>query len=155
MKKIVQYYYEIPEMVHLLKAEQREQESLYDTLRGAPDGAPGGGGPGKPTENAVIRLDELGTWERIQEIGVRLVVLRGDAAAIRACLDGLAAKYKSILQMRHKCHYSWAAISVRMGVPDSTVRSWHDKAVLCLGEALDETPMAEELLVRASRARTY
>lgn len=50
---------------------------------------------------------------------------------------------------------SWANISVRMGAPDSTVRSWHDKAVLCLGKALDEVPMAEELLERASRARTY
>lgn len=50
---------------------------------------------------------------------------------------------------------SWANISVRMGAPDSTVRNWHDKAILCLSEALDEVPMAEELLERASRARTY
>ena len=34
VKKIVQYYYEIPEMVRLLKTEKREQESLYDTLKG-------------------------------------------------------------------------------------------------------------------------
>ena len=81
--------------------------------------------------------------------------LEGDAAAVRGCLDGLSGKYKSILQLRHKCHHSWANISVRMGAPDSTVRNWYDKAVLCLGEALDEVPMAEELLERASRARTY
>ena len=144
VKEIVRYYYEIPEMVRLLKTEQREQESLYDTLKGTGgDGMPGGGGPGKPVETAVIRLD------------VRLLVLEGDAAAVRGCLDGLSGKYKSILQLRHKCHHSWANISVRMGAPDSTVRSWHDKAVLCLGEALDEVPMAEELLERASRARTY
>lgn len=116
---------------------------------------PGGGGPGKPVEDAVIRLDERGVYERLQEIHVRLLVLEGDAAAVRGCLDGLSGKYKSILQLRHKCHHSWANISVRMGAPDSTVRSWHDKAVLCLGEALDEVPMAEELLERASRARTY
>ena len=132
VKEIVRYYYEIPEMVRLLKTEQREQESLYDTLKGTGgDGMPGGGGPGKPVETAVIRLD------------------------VRGCLDGLSGKYKSILQLRHKCHHSWANTSVRMGAPDSTVRSWHDKAVLCLGEALDEVPMAEELLERASRARTY
>ena len=157
------------------KCERDRPILLRDTGDGAPaqDGAagagelvrhveghrrrrmPGGGGPGKPVETAAIRLDERGVYERLQEIHVRLLVLEGDAAAVRGCLDGLSGKYKSILQLRHKCHHSWANISVRMGAPDSTVRSWHDKAVLCLGEALDEVPMAEELLERASRARTY
>ena len=115
VKEIVRYYYEIPEMVRLLKTEQREQESLYDTLKGTGgDGMPGGGGPGKPVEAAVIRLDERGVYERLQEIHVRLLVLEGDAAAVRGCLDGLSGKYKSILQLRHKCHHSWANISVRM-----------------------------------------
>ena len=156
VKEIIRYYYEIPEMMRLLKAEQWEQESLYDTLKGTDtDGMPGGGGPGQPVEAAVIRLDQSGVWERLQEIHVRLLVLEGDAAAVRGCLDGLSGKYKNIQQMRHKCHHSWAGISVRMGAPDSTVRSWHDKAVVCLGEALDEVPMVEELLGRASRARTY
>ena len=157
VKEIIRYYYEIPEMMRLLKAEQWEQETLYDTLKGTDtDGMPGGsGGPGKPVEAAVERLEALGVYERLQEIHVRLLVLEGDAAAVRGCLDGLSGKYKSILQMRHKCHHSWAGISVRMGAPDSTVRSWHDKAVACMGEALDEVPMAEELLGRASRARTY
>lgn len=107
VKEIVRYYYEIPEMVRLLKTEQREQESLYDTLKGTGgDGMPGGGGPGKPVEAAVIRLDERGVYERLQEIHVRLLVLEGDAAAVRDCLDGLSGKYKSILQLRHKCHHS-------------------------------------------------
>lgn len=106
VKEIVRYYYEIPEMVRLLKTEQREQESLYDTLKGTGgDGMPGGGGPGKPVEAAVIRLDERGVYERLQEIHVRLLVLEGDAAAVRGCLDGLSGKYKSILQLRHKCHH--------------------------------------------------
>ena len=91
VKEIVRYYYEIPEMVRLLKTEQREQESLYDTLKGTGgDGMPGGGGPGKPVEAAVIRLDERGVYERLQEIHVRLLVLEGDAAAVRGCLDGLS-----------------------------------------------------------------
>ena len=90
VKEIVRYYYEIPEMVRLLKTEQREQESLYDTLKGTGgDGMPGGGGPGKPVEAAVIRLDERGVYERLQEIHVRLLVLEGDAAAVRDCLDAL------------------------------------------------------------------
>ena len=38
VKEIVRYYYEIPEMVRLLKTEQREQESLYDTVKGTGGG---------------------------------------------------------------------------------------------------------------------
>lgn len=154
VKKIVQYYYGIPEMVRLLRAEKREKENLYNTLKGAGGGMPGGGAPGKPVEAAVERLDDLGVWERLQEIAVRLTVLESDAATVRGCMDGLSGKYKRIIQMRHQFGYSWTKISVRMGTPDSTARSWHDKAIVCLGDALDEAPMWEELLARASRART-
>ena len=108
-----------------------------------------------PVEDTVIRLDEQGVWERLQEIRVRMVVLQSDAAAVRGCLDSLSGKYKSILQMRHRRHYSWGAISVRLGAPESTVRSWYGKAIFCMGDVLDEVPMADELLARATRARTY
>lgn len=155
VKKVIRYYYEIPDMMRLLRQEQWEQENLYSPLKSVEtNGMPGGGGPGDPTETAVIKLDELGVYERLQEIRVKLLVLQGDAAAVRGCMDGLSYKYKSILQWRYKCHYSWGSISVRMGTPDSTVRSWHDKAILCVGEALDEVPMVEELLRRALRAGT-
>lgn len=156
VKKIIQYYCGIPEMVRLLRTEQRERESLYNTLKGTDtSGVSGGGGAGKPVEDTVVRLEDQGIAERLEEIRVRLIVLEGDAAAVRGCLDGLCGKYKSILWMRYQHRYSWAKISVRMGAPDSTVRNWHDRAVLCMGEALDEVPMAEELLMRASRARTF
>lgn len=156
VKKIIQYYCGIPEMARLLKAEQREREGMYNTLKGTDtSGAAGGGGAGRPVEDTAARLDDLGVAERLEEIRVRLLVLEGDAAAVRGCLDGLSGKYKSILQMRYQHRYSWAKISVRQNAPDSTVRSWHDKAILCMGEALDEVPMVEELLARASRARTF
>ena len=92
--------------------------------------------------------------ERAGEIGVKLEVLEGDAAAVRACLDGLCGRYKRVLEMRHRFGYSWGKISVTLGVPDSTARNWYHKAVLCLGEALEDVPMADELVGRASRART-
>ena len=57
-------------------------------------------------------------------------------------------------EMRHRFGYSWGKISVTLGVPDSTARNWYHKAVLCLGEALEDVPMADELVGRASRART-
>lgn len=155
VKKIVQYYYEIPDMMRLLREEHLEQAGMYDTLRGAGgDGLPGGGMPGKPVEDAVERIDTLGVWNRLQEITVRLTVLEGDAAVVRGCLDGLSGKYKRIIQLRHKYRYSWVKISVQIGMPDSTVRGWYGKAIVSLGEALDEVPMPEELLGRASHART-
>lgn len=156
VKEVIRYFYGIPEMVRLLREEEREQEERYCTLKGTGgEGVPGGGGSGKPVEDTVIRLDEQGVWERLQEIRVRMVVLQSDAAAVRGCLDSLSGKYKSILQMRHRRHYSWGAISVRLGAPESTVRSWYGKAVFCMGDVLDEVPMADELLARATRARTY
>ena len=80
--------------------------------------------------------------------------MEGDAAAVRTCLDGLCGRYKRVLEMRHRFGYSWGKISVKLGVPDSTARNWYHKAVLCLGEALEDVPMADELVGRASRART-
>lgn len=75
----------------------------------------------------------------------------GERTGATVTASGCAAAWDKVFEMFD----SWANISVRMGAPDSTVRNWYDKAVLCLGEALDEVQMAEELLERASRARTY
>ena len=156
VKRVVQYFYNIPEMVRILREEQREVEDVYNTLKAAAGGevGHGGGGPGRPVELAASRALDKGAWERVGEIGVKLEVLEGDAAAVRACLDGLCGRYKRVLEMRHRFGYSWGKISVTMGVPDSTARNWYHKAVLCLGEALEDVTMAEELVNRASRART-
>ena len=54
---------------------------------------------------------------------------------------------------RYRDKYSWARIAVQNGVPDRTVRWWHDKAVDRMSEAMEEAPMMDELLGRASRAR--
>ena len=89
VKRVVQYFYSIPEMARILREEQREVEDVYDTLKAAGgEAGHGGGGPGRPVELAASRAVELGAWERAGEIGVKLEVLEGDAAAVRACLDG-------------------------------------------------------------------
>ena len=155
VKRVVQYFYSIPEMARILREEQREVEDVYDTLKAAGgEAGHGGGGPGRPVEMAASRAVDKGAWERAGEIGVKLEVLEGDAAAVRACLDGRCGRYKRVLEMRHRFGYSWGKISVTLGVPDSTARNWYHKAVLCLGEALEDVPMADELVGRASRART-
>lgn len=153
VKKIIQYYNDIPEMKRMLKEEREELEGLYNGLGSAnTNGMPGGGGVGKPTETLAIRADAAGAWDRLREIDVRVEVLESDAATVRDCLDSLTGRYKRILLMRYQYRYSWAKISVRMEVPDSTARNWHNRAIEGMGEALDDVPMVEELLGRASRA---
>lgn len=154
VETVITYYHEIPEMVRLLKHERSELEGQYDGLGSVNmDGMPRGTSPGKPVEDMALRVAARGVWDRLQEIAVRLQVLGADAAAVRDCLDTMSGRYKRLLSMRYLYRYSWAKISVRLGAPDSTVRYWHKQAIDALGTALDDVPMIEELLDRASRAR--
>lgn len=154
-KVIVGYYSEIPGMVRLLKNERSELEGQwYDALGAvADDGMPHSGTPGKPVEAMAVNAAENGIRERLQEIEVKLQVLEADGAAIRNCLDSMSGRYKGIISMRYLYRYSWGKIAVRLEAPDSTVRNWHMRALDTLGTALDDVPMIEEILGRASRAR--
>ena len=76
-----------------------------------------------------------------------------DQEDIRGCLDVLKGEYKRLIFARYQDRCSWAKLAVQNGVPDRTIRRWHDRAVDRLGEALEEVPMIDELLGRASRAR--
>lgn len=155
IKHIVQYYKAIPEMLTLLERERCELESNYSGLCGSgSDGMPHGSSVGKPTEALGLRAAEDGTGERLAEIDAKRRVLLGDAATIRECLDALNGKYKQVLLLRYVHGYSWAKISVRISVPDSTARNWNDKALKRFGEMLEEMPGVDGLVGRASRART-
>lgn len=154
VKAVVQYYYEIPNMARMLDQERETLEGEYNALGSVNmDGMPHGATPGKPVEALALKTAAAGVWDRLREIDVRRQVLDGDEAAIREALDGMAGRYKRLLSMRYQYRYSWAKISIRLGVPDSTARGWHEKAILVLGHALDDGPMAGEILGRASRAR--
>ena len=154
-KIILGYYSGIPDMIRLLKNERSNLESQnYNALGAvAADGMPHSGTPGKPVESMAINAAEKGVWNRLREIEIRLQVLDSDEAAIRGCMDDINGKYKKILSMRYLSRYSWGKIAVRLEAPDSTVRNWHTKALDALGFALDDVPMIEEILGRASRAR--
>ena len=155
VRKVILYYYSIPGMLSLLGRERSELEEEYNSLRAtAMDGMPHGGTPGKPVEELAARIADGKTGKRLREIEVKICVLSADAAQIRACLDALRFEYKKLLVMKYRNGDNWARIGVHFGRPESTVRRWHDKALARLGEALDESPMPDELLRRASRART-
>lgn len=154
VKTVIAYYFEIPDMRKGFTAERARLESEYDGLRGTSyDGVPHSSTPGKPTEMLAIKMEESNAWGRIQEIGVKVQVLQADEATIRGCMDALNGRYKSLLNMKYFRRYSWAKISASLGTPEATARRWNDKALDRLGELLDDTPMVEELLGRASRAR--
>ena len=99
------------------------------------DGMPHSSAPGNPTEALAVRVIENGVKNRLQEISVQVEVLEGDAANIRGALDAVNGKYKSVIIMRLIRGYSWTKISGKLGVPDSTARNWHGRAVERLGGA--------------------
>lgn len=155
VKYIAKYYKAIPGMLKLLRQERADINNEYGGLHGMDmDGMPHGTTPGKPVEALCINAIENLYADELQRIEQREKELFADQATIRACLDSLNSKYKGIVMMRYVFGYSWGKISTRLSVPDSTARSWHDKAIIRLGEALEEKPGWEDILSRATRART-
>lgn len=154
VKTVIAYYFGIPEMRALLDDERAELEDEYNGLRGTSyDGAPHSSTQGKPTEELAARVDARNVRNRLEEISVRDHVLVRDREIIQGCLDTLKGEYKRLIFFKYRDKYSWAKIAVRNGVPERTAHWRHDKAVERLGEALEEMPMADEILGRASRAR--
>lgn len=154
VKTMIAYYFGIPAMRALLDSERAELEDQYNSLRGLSyDGVPHSSMPGKPTEELAARLDERNVRNRLEEIAVKDRVLLMDRENIQGCIDALGGRCKKLIFERHRDRCSWAKLAVRYGKPDSTVRRWYDSAVERLGEALEEVPMYDEILARASRAR--
>ena len=154
VKTIIAYYYGIQVMRKLLADERAALEDEYDGLRGQPlDGTLHSSTPGKPTEMLAMWVDALNVWNRLEEISVKARVLEMDREAIQSCLDALNGEYKRLIFARYQNRCSWAKIAAGSGLPDRIIRRRHDKAVEMLGNALEELPMIDELLGRASRAR--
>ena len=154
VKRVIAYYFGIPAMRAELAVERAELEDEYNGLRGTSyDGAPHSSTPGKPTEELAARVDARNVRSRLEEISVRDHVLVRDHEIIQGCLDVLKGEYKRLIFSKYRDKYSWARIAVSNGVPDRTARWQHEKALDRLGEALEDVPMVDELLGRASRAR--
>ncbi len=154
VKTVIAYYRCIPEMSQWLKRERDNLEDRYNCLHGINlDGLPHGSVPGRPTEKQAEFLDEQGVGDRLREINVKISVLEMDREAIRGCFDCLRGEYKRLLFWRYFCKYSWGRIAAEMGVPNSTARNRHDKALERFGNALEDVPMSDEILIRAGLAR--
>jgi len=154
VKTIIAYYYGIPAQRQLLDRERDELEAEYNGLRGTSmNGVPHSSTPGKPTEELTERVDVWNVWGKMEAVSVRARVLEVDREKVQDCLDAIKGEYKRLICSRYRDKYSWSKIAAAVGVQERTVYRWHDKALDRLGEALEETPMVEELLGRASRAR--
>ena len=154
VKTVISYYFGIPAMRAELAAEREELEDEYNGLHGtACDGMPHGFILRKPTEELAIRADARNVRNRLEELAILDHVLTTDSDSIRCCLDVLKIEYKKLILARYRNKYSWARIATTYNAPERTVHWWHDKAIDRLGEALEEMPMADEILGRASRAR--
>ncbi len=154
VKTVIAYYYGIPAMRAELAVERAELENEYNGLRGTSlDGMPHSPMPGKPTEELAERVVTKNVWGRLEAISVRVRVLETDLEKIQGCLDALKGEYKRLILYHYQNGYSWAKIALKFGVPERTIYRMNDKALDRLGELLEETPMVEEILGRASRAR--
>ena len=155
VKAVIMYYRDIPEMKKLLIQERRELEDEYCGLKGVSmDEAPRGGSTGKPVEGQMIAMEESGAAARLRDIGKLTGELEADRQRVQCAIDALNGRYKRVLKMRYLGGYSWAKISVQIGASDSTVRRWHDKALLCLGKAMEESGEVNGILARSFRAYT-
>lgn len=154
INQILLYYAAIPGMLKLLRKEKEDLELEYSSVQAiAPNGGQHGSTPGSPTEKIALQVIENGVSDRLKEIEVKILVLARDAALIRGCMDGMNSEYKRLILMRYVHRYSWNKISARMGMPESTARSWYERAGEILFHELKFVPMADELCKRASRAR--
>lgn len=152
VKKIISYYGEIPKMIKSLKLEKAELEDKYNLLRNAMGGTSKNSAPANLIETFVC-LDDGDLGNKIQEVTVKIQVLYMDSMTIKNCLDSVRSTYKQIISMRCLRDYSWTRISAELNIPNSTARRRYNKVMERLGEALDEAPMIQELLKRASHAR--
>lgn len=127
VKTILRYFYGISGQTALLCWEHDKWRSLH----GSSD---------------LVSATASGQLDRIT---VKTFVLHADAATVQAALDCLQSKDQRLLAFRYRNGYTWNKIAGCWGVPMRTVHRWHRKALERLGNILEDTPMIQELLLRA------
>ncbi len=154
-KLILIYYKGIPDMLKIFRQQKTEiEDAYYNGIRGIDmDGMPHGSNPGRPTESMALLAADNDAAGRLKEIETNIRILEQDKGHIRASLDVLNGRYKKLLFFRYLNEYSWTKISMSLHASDRAVRYWHEKALDRLIYALEDVPMVDEILERASRAR--
>ena len=154
-KTILIYYRGIPDMLKVFRRQKEEiEDTYYNSVRGIDmDGMPHGSNPGRPTESMAILAADNEASARLREIETKIMVLEQDERHIRGAIDALNGRYKKLLSLRFINDYSWTKTAYKMRASERTARYWSDKALDRLIFALEDVPMLDEILERASRAR--
>lgn len=117
------------------------------------DGMPHGSSVGSQTERLAIKAAEDDVHDLLDEVETRMMVLKSDKRQIRGSIDSLNNRYKTLLLDRFVNDYSWTKLASKMHASESTVRYWKEKALDQLVFVMNDEPMVDELIQRASHAR--
>lgn len=152
---IVVYYRHIPDMLKLFAEQKRDIELVhYNSVKGiGTDGMPHGSSTSNTTERYGIEAAENGASLRLREVEKSMKTLEHDAAVIRSCIDMLNGDYKRVVFYKLISAYSWPRVGYKMARPESTCRTWLERALDRLAEGFSELDDVQEILYRASRAR--
>lgn len=156
VKNILIYYRNIPGMIDFEKKCYKQiEDEYYNGIRSPKaDGMPHGQTFGSQTEEMGMHAGAANAAREQEKRLIRTEVLKADRETIRGSLDAMNGVNKKVLFERYLYGYSWGKISTRLHRPESTVRSWCDRALDRFGSILeDDVMMLDELTARASRAR--
>ena len=151
---IIRYYADIAGQQRTIARERAELEASYDPLHGnAPDGMPHAAGNGDSTAEKALKMAETDTARRLCELDVRAGILADDGAVIRAALDRLNSRHKTLLVTRYIDGHNWEFVACRVGLSRRQTIRVSVVALGRLGAVLEDAPMAAEILARARDAR--
>lgn len=151
---IIRYYADIAGQQRTIARERAALEASYDPLHGnAPDGMPHAAGNGDSTAEKALKMAETDTARRLCELDVRAGILADDGAVIRAALDRLNSRHKTMLVTRYIDGHNWEFVACRVGLSRRQTIRVSVVALGRLGAVLEDAPMAAEILARARDAR--
>lgn len=151
---IIRYYADIAGQKRTIARERAALEASYDPLHGnALDGMPHAAGNGDSTAEKALKMAETDTARRLCELDVRAGILADDGAVIRAALDRLNSKHKTLLVTRYIDGHNWEFVACRVGLSRRQTIRVSVVALTRLGALLQDEPQAGEILARARDAR--
>ena len=148
-KMVLDYAADIQKKLRTIAAEKDLLEGDLNCLRGIEYG----GMPHDSTADIAQRAEELGSLDRLRELEVQEVVLRGDFAVIRAQIWSLKTVYTTVISELWLYGHSSEETAHKIGYSVSHTKRIKAEALVRLAESLDDMPQAEEIRARAYNAR--
>ena len=149
-KMVLDYAADIQKKLRTIAAEKDLLEGDLNCLRGIEyGGMPHGSGHSDSTADIAQRAEELGSLDRLRELEVQEVVLRGDFAAIRAQIWSLKTVYTTVISELWLCGHSSEETAHKIGYSVSHTKRIKAEALVRLAESLDDVRVR---IMRVSKA---